>query len=196
MKGSPVFLWVGHLDSNKDPTTVLEGFKTVFCDLPDALLYLIYDGNYQFDEVRNIVDNSEILKARVQLLGNIPHEQIEKYYNSADYFVLGSHYEGSGYALSEALRCGCVPVITDIPIFRMMTDNGRLGSLWKVGNSESFVNAVRTAVNKPLIPEAEGCIDYFNKELSFDAIAETAISYYQAVINKRQKKLMPGLSNA
>jgi glycosyltransferase involved in cell wall biosynthesis len=196
MNGSRVFIWVGHLDANKDPVTVLQGFKTIFYDYPYASLYMIYDNDNLLNEVRNIVSNSETLKTRVHLLGHIAHEQIDKYYNSADYFVLGSHYEGSGYALSEALRCGCVPVITNIPSFCMMTDNGRLGCLWNVGDSESFVNAVRNAMNKPLMQEAAACIDFFNRHLSFDAIAETVICHYQTVIEKRQKKLMPGFSNA
>jgi glycosyltransferase involved in cell wall biosynthesis len=127
------------------------------------------------------------LNNHVQLLGEIKHEEIKMKYESADYFVLGSHYEGSGYALSEALRCGCVPIVTNIPSFRMMTDNGRLGSLWQPGNKESFIEATIRAMNKPLEPEANACIQFYNQTLSFDAIAGKAISLYQKLINARQK---------
>ena len=132
--------------------------------------------------------DSDILKPRVQLLGKIAHHEIQNYYNSADYFVLGSHYEGSGYALSEALRCGCVPVVTDIPSFRMMTENGQLGALWEPGNKHSFVQAAIRAMDKPLREEADRCIDFFKRKLSFDAIAEQAIKYYQKTIELRNKK--------
>ncbi len=54
------------------------------------------------------------------------------YYNSADYFVLGSHYEGSGFSLVEAMSCGVIPIVTDIPSFRMMTNNGKIGTLMEV----------------------------------------------------------------
>ena len=40
------------------------------------------------------------------------------YYGAADVFVSGSHSEGSGYALIEAMSAGVVPVVTDIPSFR------------------------------------------------------------------------------
>ncbi|MBL7738080.1 MAG: glycosyltransferase family 4 protein [Chitinophagaceae bacterium] len=188
IKGTPVFLWVGRLDSNKDPLTVLDGFGLLLDKYPEAALYMAYSDNKLSDTVENKIGHSAILRNKVILSGNIPHHLIEMYYNSADYFVLGSHYEGSGYALSEALRCGCVPVITEIPSFRMMTGNGRLGALWKPGIKESFLQAAITAINKPLIDEGKACIDFFHKELSFDAIAATAMQHYRQVVHARAKK--------
>ena len=41
-------------------------------------------------------------------------------YSAADLFVVGSHHQGSGYALMEACACGAVPVVTAIPTFRLM----------------------------------------------------------------------------
>jgi glycosyltransferase involved in cell wall biosynthesis len=95
--------------------------------------------------------------------------------------VLGSHYEGSGYALSEALRCGCIPVITDIPSFRMMTDEGRLGALWQTDNKLSFVEAAKKAISKPIQAEGNYCISYFNHKLSFEAIARLALQYFRCM---------------
>jgi len=139
-------------------------------------------------EVRNKVGKSDVLKLKVKLLGEIAHHEIRNYYNSADYFVSGSHYEGSGYALSEALRCGCIPIVTDIPSFRMMTQNGKLGALWEPGNKHSFSHAAGRAIGKPLKEEAERCIDFFTKHLSFDAIAEQAIRHYQETIELRKMR--------
>jgi glycosyltransferase involved in cell wall biosynthesis len=188
INGDPVFLWVGRLDENKDPLTILDGFEEIFQKFPAARLYMIYSDDKLIVDVRNKIDNSDILKPRVRLLGKIAHYEIQNYYNSADFFVLGSHYEGSGYALSEALRCGCVPIVTDIPSFRMMTENGQLGALWEPGNKNSFIQAAISASDKSLREEAERCIDFFNKDLSFDAIAEKAIKHYQETIEFRRKK--------
>ena len=49
---------------------------------------------------------------------------------AADLFVLGSHREGSGYSLIEALACGLPPIVTDIPSFRSLTGAGVVGALW------------------------------------------------------------------
>jgi glycosyltransferase involved in cell wall biosynthesis len=193
--GSPVFLWVGRLDDNKDPLTVLDGFETIRKVYKEASLYMIYSDEKLLERVIQQCEGNQSLGSNVFLTGRIAHEQIEMYYNSADYFVLGSHYEGSGYALSEALRCGCVPIVTAIPSFRMMTNNGQLGALWHPGDAGSFVASVKNAMGKPLSQEARACINYYNDALSFDAIAEKAICHYQKLLEKR-RKFKTALSNA
>lgn len=189
LSGNPVFLWVGRLDSNKDPLTVLDGFEILLQQFQQASVYMIYNQDDLINEVKEKISQSPVLKDRVHLLGAVPHYKIQAYYDSADYFVLGSHYEGSGYALSEALRCGCVPIITDIPSFRMMTNNGRLGALWQPDDSNSFVAAAKKAIDKPLQEEGIKCIDYYRQALSFDAIARTALEHYKEAAAKRKSQL-------
>lgn len=187
--GTPVFLWAGRLDANKDPLTILDGFEILFEKYPGASLYMIYSDDQLLPEVQQRIACSAYLSNQVHLLGPIAHDQIEDYYNSADYFVLGSHYEGAGYALSEALRCGCIPVITHIPSFHMMTNEGQLGALWEPGNKHSFIAAVETAIQKPLVQEANHCIRFYQEHLSFEAIARVAARHYQEVSNERIQKL-------
>jgi glycosyltransferase involved in cell wall biosynthesis len=189
MTGLPVFLWVGRLDENKDPLTILEGFEILFEKYPGARLYMIYSDDQLLQEVKQRIAHSEILQASVHLLGKIAHEEIEHYYNSADYFVLGSHYEAAGYALSEALRCGCIPVVTNIPSFRMMTNGGQLGALWESGNKESLMEAITVAIHKPMQQEANACISFYQQQLSFDAIARVAARHYQQVSRSRLQKI-------
>lgn len=189
ISGHPVFLWVGRLDANKDPLTVLEGFKTVFARYPTARLYMVYSDDQLLEAVKQLLEDSAILQSHVHLLGKIAHEAIEPYYNSADYFVLGSHYEGAGYALSEALRCGCIPVVTHIPSFHMMTKGGQLGALWKPDSSDSFVEAVERALHKPLEQEARACIHFYRQHLSFEAIARVAARHYRQVVQARLQKV-------
>ena len=40
--GSPAILWVGRLNANKDPLTVLDAFERALADLPGARLTMIY----------------------------------------------------------------------------------------------------------------------------------------------------------
>jgi hypothetical protein len=56
----------------------------------------------------------------VRLAGEVAHDRIAAFLSAADIFVVGSHHEGSGYALMEALACGTTPVVTDIPAFRAL----------------------------------------------------------------------------
>ena len=62
-----------------------------------------------------------------------PHADMPAWFSAADLFVVGSHHEGSGYALMEACACGAVPVVSDIPTFRLLA--GGAGALWPPGDA-------------------------------------------------------------
>jgi glycosyltransferase involved in cell wall biosynthesis len=96
---------------------------------------------------------------------------MEAWYNSADYIISGSHYEGSGYAVCEAMSCGCIPILTDILSFRRMTGNGSCGTLYAPGDVESLFAAIgRIAACDPAI-EREKVLRRFREALSFEVIA-------------------------
>ncbi|MEJ1159079.1 glycosyltransferase family 4 protein [Prosthecomicrobium sp. N25] len=50
------------------------------------------------------------LAGRIRLVGAIPRDALEAYYDGADLFVLASHYEGYGMAYAEAVAHG-LPVV-------------------------------------------------------------------------------------
>ena len=58
---------------------------------------------------------------RVHLLGKVPHAGIETLMQAADLFVSASRAESCGFAALEAMACGAVPVLSDIPSFRALT---------------------------------------------------------------------------
>jgi glycosyltransferase involved in cell wall biosynthesis len=186
MVGDPVILWVGRLIPLKDPLTVLEGFTCILRRSPQARLYMAYGTADMLPAVRERIGANKTLAEAVTLLGRIEHSRLEDIYNSADYFVLGSHHEGSGFSLAEAMACGVVPIVTDIPSFRVMTDGGRIGACWRPGSSESFVEKFLAVMSQPreqLSREAQG---FFQSQLSYKAIARDAVRAYREVIAARQ----------
>lgn len=188
MYGKPVCLWVGRLNANKDPLTVLAGFESVLRRAPDARLYMAYSADDLLAEVRSRLARSAELIRAVQLLGCIAHDELEHYYNSADYFVLGSHYESSGYALAEALACGVVPIVTDIPSFRAMTGNGRIGALWPPGDAAALADAMLRLLGRPLTVLSAAARAYFEEHLSFPAIGSQALAIYGGLVGRRAGK--------
>ena len=186
MAGSPVFLFVGHLDLNKDPLTVLAGFEDALGDLPAAHLYLVFRGRLLETEVRRRIRASAVLHGAVTLLGEVAHHDMPDVYSSSDYFLLGSHREGSGYALAEALACGLVPVVTDIPSFRAMTDGGRIGALWEHGNAAALAAAIRTALRRPRADQAGEAREFFERRLSWPAIGRDALAAYVDMVARRR----------
>jgi glycosyltransferase involved in cell wall biosynthesis len=186
MTGNPVVLWVGRLIPLKDPLTVLEGFTRILQHLPQAKLYMAYGSADMLPAVRERIAASNTLSEAVILLGRIEHSQLEDIYNSSDYFVLGSHREGSGFSLAEAMACGVVPVVTDIPSFRAMTDGGRIGACWCPGSSGDFVDKFLCVMGQPLEQLSHKVHSFFQSQLSYKAIARDSMRAYREVIAARQ----------
>jgi glycosyltransferase involved in cell wall biosynthesis len=104
---------------------------------------------------------------------------------AADVFVSGSHAEGSGYALLEALACGVTPVVTDIPSFRALTDGGRIGKLWPCGDATGLAEALVTAASSRIgSVQVRG---HFDAALSFAAVGRQWADAYAQVHDDRRK---------
>ena len=193
LSGAPLLLWVGRLDANKDPLTVLTGFEGVLRELPGARLAMAYGPNSPLlGAVESRVAGSAALARTVRLLGTLPHSDLESVYNSADLFVLGSYHEGSGFALAEALACGVVPVVTDIPSFRMMTGGGTVGTLWPPGRPDALAEALRPAAGWPLPELSAAARALFDERLSWPAIGRAAVAAYVEVLAAAERRAGAG----
>mgnify|MGYP002084795192 FL=1 len=184
-------MWVGRLTTNKDPLTVLDGFELAVRDRPDATLTMVYGEKALEWAVRRRVEASATLRARVQLVGRVPSGQMPAFYSAADLFVLGSHHESCGYALLESLACGTVPVVTDIPSFRAITDGGRLGRLWPPGDAVACARALVEAARLDLATERRRVLAHFERNLCWSAIGRRALDIYTEVLNRRRSFSVP-----
>lgn len=165
------YLWVGNLITRKDPLTVLKGFNDFLDSQPLAKLTMIYNEDDLLAEVSEFISNNQKLKTAVTLKGFVPHTHLEELYHQHQYFVLGSLHEGSGYALVEAMACGCVPIVTSIPPFQFMTNNGNCAFLFEPKNSEALVHQLKVSQTCNYEETQGKVLQHFNDKLSFEAIA-------------------------
>ncbi|HKP77445.1 MAG TPA: glycosyltransferase family 4 protein, partial [Longimicrobiaceae bacterium] len=133
--GDPCLLWLGRLDANKDPLTVLDAVSRAVPALPELRLWMCHGAAPLEGEVRARLAAEPELAARVTLLGRVPHAEVEHLCRAADFFVQGSSFEASSYSVLEALACGATPLVTDIPAFRRMTRDGAVGGLFRPGDA-------------------------------------------------------------
>jgi glycosyltransferase involved in cell wall biosynthesis len=97
-----------------------------------------------------------------------------------DLFVLGSHHEGSGYSLIEALACALPPLVTDIPSFRALTGRGAVGRLWPCGDAAALAGALEDLWRRG--PAARPAVRaHFERELSFAAVGRKLAAMYAQV---------------
>ena len=186
IEGVPAVLWVGRLNANKDPLAILDGFAQTLVRLPDAVLTMIYSENDLLPAVEDRLRASPALAGRVRLVGKVAHELMPAFYSAADIFVLGSHHEGSGYALIEACACGLPPVVTDIPTFRVITDDGAIGALWEPGNPSACAGALLKVSRRDRTAARERVLVQFDRVLSWEAVARQAIAAYKEVVTFRR----------
>ncbi len=170
--GSPVFLWVGRLDANKNPLTVVKAFIQFARFQPGAKLYMIYQSDELLNDIKDLIHQEANTVKPINLVGKIAHEELQTWYNAADFIVSGSHHEGSGIAVCEAMSCGCVPVLTDIISFRKMTGPGNCGLLYEPGNTASLLKILMQTLELDIEKERAKTLQQFKTELSFEAIAK------------------------
>ena len=134
-------LWVGHLNANKDPLTILEAVSIARRRLPGLQLWFCFGSAPMHQAVEARIAREVELRECVHLLGRVPHEQVETLMRAADLFVLGSHREGSSFSLIEALATGLTPVVSAIPSLRVLTGNGAVGALFPCGDARALSDA-------------------------------------------------------
>lgn len=186
LQGDPALLWVGRLNATKDPLTVLDGLARALPALPRAHLTLAYGNDALLPQVQARAAGPD-LAGHVTLVGAVPYADLAAYYSAADIFVLGSAYESTGNALLEALACGAIPVVTDIPPFRRFTFDGALGALWPPGDAAALADALQRAAGSDREGMRRACIDHFEAELTWAALGRQAWAAYQDV-HARQSK--------
>jgi glycosyltransferase involved in cell wall biosynthesis len=170
--GSLIFLWVGRLDVNKDPLTVVKAFINFLPFQPSAKLYMIYHTQELLQEINDLIKKDIVAKQAISLVGKVPHQQLQAWYSAADFIISGSHYEGGGIAVCEAMSCGCIPIVTNILSFRRMTGPGKCGLLFEAGNENGLLAALLNTKEMNLESERSKTLKQFKDELSFQAIAQ------------------------
>lgn len=182
--GNENFLWVGRLIVGKDPMTLINAFEKYLIVCPEARLFMIYQTEELLPLIERKLDENRRLKKAVVLKGKVNHSELEVWYNAADYFISGSHKEGSGYALIEAMSCGCIPVVTSIPSFKKITCDGKFGFLFEPGNSESLLKILLNLKNFDNEKFSHSIITRFNNSLSFKSIADDLFSICEKLRNE------------
>jgi glycosyltransferase involved in cell wall biosynthesis len=184
-------LWVGRLDTNKDPFTALDGFTRIAARLPEAQLTMVFAEDLLGGEVQRRVAASTVLRDRVHLRGRVEWRALPALYATADLFLLASHHEGSGFALIEAIAFGVTPVVSDIPAFRAITSGGRdgggIGALFPIEDAGALAIALERAgaVGPGPDQRREEVKRFFARRLSWAAIARQALAAYTAAAQQR-----------
>ena len=164
-----VFIYVSGLDQNKDPMCLLKAMRAFHQQGNDFSLYMFYNKNNLLPEVESFINENQ-LHNNIFLKGTIENSQLENWYNAADFYISCSHSEGSGVALAEAMACGCIPIVSNIPSFRKITENGSVGFLFEKGNPNDLLQKLGSLHHIDTTSESIKTKQLFEENISFKAI--------------------------
>lgn len=181
--GEPCALWLGHLDANKDPLTILDAVSLAARALPGLRLWMCFSTAPLEREVRTRLAAEPELGARVTLLGRVPHAEVEHLCRAADFLVQGSAREGTSYAVLEALACGATPLVTDIPSLRRMA--GGAGGLFRRGDAAGLARLLEAFAARPPAERRRAARAHFEGQLSPAALGRELGAAYQAAARRR-----------
>jgi len=177
-----IFLTVSRLNSLKQIDKVIKVFNSLNKDF-DFLLIVLGHGSREYEAylkklAKPLIENNKIL-----LPGYIRGQDLVKYYNAADLFIMVSKSEAGPVSSMEALACN-KPVMT--------TDTGRVAEVLKkngagivVGKSsyKEWENKIMQVIRGEEVPK----LDYkiANQYFSWSVIASRFIEAYKYVYQSK-----------
>ena len=90
---------------------------------------------------------------RVAFTGRLEPERLSRRLSESRVYVSASPAEGASVSLLEALACGCLPIVTDIPANREWVAHGDNGLLFSPGNIEELSACLIRAAEDPGLAE-------------------------------------------
>ncbi len=180
----PSIVYFGRWSVNKGLLPALELFAALHRKNPQwrfAIAGREYDHNAE-----ELLQHIEWLglKDAVQLIANPSDDEIRRLIRQASYFLCLSRHEGFGIAPIEAMSAGLTPILSDIPPFRRLVEESRLGFLTPLDAAPT------AAVNNLLSLHEEGEASYqlrraeamdFARRYAWPEVADRYLELYQQV---------------
>ncbi len=188
--GRPNVLFVGRLEKRKGFSFLLDAFKIVRAEIPQARLLVV--GAFDDDDKKPFVEYVRRNRIHgVRFIGRVPEEELPRYYHTCDVFCAPSlGYESFGMVLVEAMAAGKPVVASAIPGYTEVVKSGSEGLLVPPGDPQALARAIIHLLNNPQLREWMGEMGKRKAaRYSWRQIASEVLEYYHEVAELKGKKL-------
>lgn len=120
---------------------IVKAFSQVLKEIPEAKLILKNYQGEEFNKIYNLVEKLRI-KDAVRFVGKVDYKEMAKYYRSSDVFVSVPSCDSTSISMLEAMACGVVPVVSDLPASKEWIKDGENGFIVPVRNVEALADAI------------------------------------------------------
>jgi len=140
-------IYVGRLVEKKGAATLVTAIRLLKNDFPGLRLTIVGDGPEKpaLEKLAAELDVS----AQIDFAGSQPNGSVPQYYQSAGIAVVPSivaadgDQEGLGLVAVEALGCGCVTIVSDLPALRDVINDGKNGLVFRATDATDLAEKIR-----------------------------------------------------
>lgn len=176
-----IILFVGKLDKPhvyKGVDYLIEAFKNIKKEVKEAELVIVGSGEL-LPSYKKMAGDMGILQ-NVLFSGNVPNEELPKYYDMCDVFVLPSLNEAYGIVLIEAMACGKPVVCTDLPGPREIIQDGKFGAIVKPKSVKDLEEKITYVLKNHKSSNAS--VKYIRSEFDWAHIAKSLKNIYEEIL--------------
>ena len=179
-----IVLYVGNMIKAKGILELVEAFKEVEKNHPEAVLHMIGSSK---DEAFMHTLNEQLSEMNINTSHQepLPQTEVAKWIAAADVFVLPSHHEGFGLVALEAMAVGTTVVGTDVGGLSFLLGNGA-GILVESHNPASLATGLQQALEQPSETRRKIAEDRVG-EHSYEVITERLLAIYGDVAKGEKK---------
>lgn len=128
---------------------IVKAIPLVKQEIPAAKFVFLYRGTKEQEQALKRLIQELAVTNEVLLVGAVPNHRIAEYYHLADIFVSVTSSEGMPGSLTEAMACGAVPVVSDLPVFRDWITPEQNGMIAPVRNDVATARAIIRLLQAP-----------------------------------------------
>ena len=140
-----LILFVGRLESIKDPLLLIDSFNHANSSAPETILLIVGKGALRNKMEDRIIHHS--LNKKVIFFNNLPQDKVADLMKISDVFLLTSASEGMPRSVLEALACGLPVVTTDVGEVKMVVTNDFSGLICPDRNAAVISDALLKVLN-------------------------------------------------
>jgi glycosyltransferase involved in cell wall biosynthesis len=144
---TPLVIFVGRLDRQKELPWLLGAFKIVVSERPRAMLALVGDGPLRAQMVQLARDLG--IERNLIFAGRLDAGGVLKWLQASDVFTLVSAVEGLPCSLIEAMSAGLPALVSEIPAHTQLVETEIHGLVTPMGNLEGIAGGLIRLLDDP-----------------------------------------------
>jgi len=169
---------------------IISAIPIVLCTFPDAIFVFSWHADTQKEELTRLVDKLGVSKNVIFAGKIVDRGELANYYAEADVCVSIPSSDTIAISLLEAMACGAVPVVSDLPSTRECVINEINGFIVPVRDIEATAQAIiKILSNKNIKNKVSEYNRYLvQKNFEWDKNMAKVENYYYQLLSERVNK--------